>query len=204
MLTVTIILLVFTTIISVKGFNSEDFLLRNTFFPYAVKNRKEYKRIFSHLFIHQNWAHLIFNMLTLFFVGSIMEKTLIHTYGFVMGKFHFLVLYFVGGIAAVVWPYMRNKNNRDYQSLGASGAISALLFSFVLWYPDEKIYIFFSIPIKAYLFGPLYLIFEYYSFRRNKGNVAHDAHIGGAAFGVIYTLLIHFESGRSFIESFMP
>lgn len=197
---ITYILIGLTAIISMNGFNDPSKIYPYTFSPYLITQKKDYKRILTHLFIHGNWSHLIFNMLTFYFVGSSMELTLKFAYGEIVGSIHFILIYFLGALVSGIWPFIRHKNDPSYESLGASGAIAALMFAFVMWYPDQTIYIFFAIPMKAFLFGPLYLVFEYYSFRKNKGNIAHDAHIGGAVLGIIYILVLNFEKGKEFIN----
>jgi membrane associated rhomboid family serine protease len=114
---------------------------------------------------------------------------------------HFAIVYFFGGIFASLFPYTRNHENQNYTSLGASGAVSSVVFAAILWNPTMKLaLLFLPIPIPAYIFGPLYLAFEYFALRRGKGNIAHDAHIGGALFGILYVLLIEPSKGSEFVQ----
>ena len=194
----TYILLGLIVLVSVQGFNSPALINKMTFSPYQIKHQNQHGRFVSHLLIHADWGHLFFNMFTFYFFGSYMEMVLKMTYGVQAGSIHFLILFLVGGLFATLWPYKRNQDNPNYQSLGASGSVAAVLFAFVLWSPNESLYIMALFPIKAYVFGPLYLAFEYYAFRKGRSNIAHDAHIGGALFGVAYILLINFDKGKEF------
>lgn len=198
---VTLIIIVITVLISLRAFKDAELKYKWVFYPYKVNHNKEYYRIISHVFIHGDTMHLLFNMFVLYSFGRMMEATFIVTYGQVLGSSHFLTLYLLGGLAASLWPYMRNKENPNYMSLGASGAVSAVLFASILWMPEGGIYLLF-IPfrIPAWLFGILYLAFEYYMSKKGGSRVAHDAHFGGAVFGILYVLLINIDKGPAFIN----
>jgi membrane associated rhomboid family serine protease len=190
--------------ISAYAFQNQDFLAKTLFIPYRVKHNNEYIRMFSHMFIHADWAHLIFNMFSLYFLGQILAFSFTNSFGQEGGMIHFAILYFFGGIFASLFPYIRNHENPNYTSLGASGAVSAVVFAAILWNPTMKLaLLFLPIPIPAYIFGPLYLAFEYFALRKGKGNIAHDAHIGGALFGILYVLLIDPSKGSEFIQLIM-
>jgi len=189
------------------------------FIPSRVFDLGERYRFFSHMFIHADYSHLIFNMLSLYFLGNVMltaqggdyiddsggvfhiASGWMHQYGFWTGQFLFLALYLLGGLFSSLLPYARHKRNPSYMSLGASGAVSAVIFASILWNPSLKIYLFF-IPfgIPAYVFGPLYIAYEIYMDKRGGSAIAHDAHLGGAVFGVLFVLLINVQSGFLFLE----
>lgn len=190
-----------TVLISVYAFQNQQFLAKSLFYPYRVKHHNEYSRIITHMFIHADWAHLIFNMFSLYFLGQILFVSFYHYFGEESAIIHFVILYFFGGIFASFFPYARNHENPNYTSLGASGAVSAVVFAAILWNPTMQLaLLFLPIPIPAYIFGPLYLAFEYFALRRGKGNIAHDAHIGGALFGIVYVLLIEPNKGSEFVQ----
>jgi len=190
-----------TVLISVYAFQNQEFLANSLFYPYRVKHYNEYIRMVSHMFIHADWAHLIFNMFSLFFLGQILFVSFYNNFGEVPAMVHFAIVYFFGGIFASLFPYTRNHENQNYTSLGASGAVSSVVFAAILWNPTMKLaLLFLPIPIPAYIFGPLYLAFEYFALRRGKGNIAHDAHIGGALFGILYVLLIEPSKGSEFVQ----
>ena len=199
MLSLILIIVILTVLISYQGFSNPDFKEKSLFVPYQVKYQKEYYRIFSHIFIHADFMHLSFNMISLYFLGSLLENEWNYAFG-IQANFYLIALYFGGAIAATLWPYFRNAENPAYRSLGASGAVSAVIFAAMLWNPQIELYLFpIPIPIKAYVLAPLYLVFEYYSLKRGGSGIAHDAHIGGALFGILFVLLIDFTKGIEFL-----
>ena len=212
-LSLTLIIIIITVLISLQGFNNQDFLYRMALSPHDVKHNKRYYKLISHIFVHSDWPHLLFNMMSFYFLGDAILNIpadpshaisggLVQTYGFVQGNIHFLILYFVGGFFATFWPMIRNQDNSRYVSLGASGAVSSVIFAMLLWNPAIELQLMFlpGIPIPAYVFGPLYLAFEFWAFKRAKTNIAHDAHIGGAVFGLLYVLIINSEKGKEFFN----
>ncbi len=201
MFSVLYLIIAATVLISAAAFQNQEFLSKSLFYPYRVKHNNELYRMVSHMFIHADWSHLIFNMFSLYFLGQILVYSFYNAFGEVGGMIHFSILYFIGGIFASLFPYMRNHDNPNYTSLGASGAVSAIVFAAILWNPTMKLaLLFLPIPIPAYIFGPLYLAFEYFALRKGKGNIAHDAHIGGALFGILYVILIEPSKAQEFIH----
>lgn len=200
MFLISYIILGITILISYQGLKNPELISRFSFNPYRVKHHKEYYRFITHTFFHGDMNHLLFNMMSFYFVSRYLESVFIFEFGSVLGEFHFLVIYFGGAIAGTIRSYFKNQDNFYYQSIGASGAISATIFAFILWLPNVEFLLFFFIPMKAFIFGFLYLAIEYYSMKRAKGNIAHDVHIISALFGVIYVLIINFEKGKEFID----
>lgn len=200
---ITLIIIALTVFISYRAMNNPSLKYQLALYPYKIKNQSDQKRIVTHMFVHGDYLHLIFNMYVFYSFGSLMELILTDGFGGVQGSVHFLFLYFLGGIAASLWPIYRNHNNPNYLSLGASGAVSAVLFATILWYPQGKIGMLFlpGISIPSWIFGLLYLGFEFYMSKRNQSSgIAHDAHFGGAIFGILYTLIISPERGELFID----
>ena len=196
--------LILTVVISWQAFQNQALLSRLLLEPYAVKHRGEFYRLLSHMLVHADFTHLAFNMMTLYFIGSYLEQIWQLQFGLMNTRIYLFLLYVVGGLCATLWPMIRNQDNPSYRSLGASGAVSAILFAFILWDPTQSLYLMFiPIPIPAYVFGPLYLAFEYYSMRKGKSGIAHDAHIGGAIFGVLFVLLIAPEKGMQYVHLFL-
>jgi len=196
-----IIILIATVVISLNLMNktvSEKYL----FIPYRIKNEKEYFRFFSYQFIHSDFTHLAFNMMSFYFLGQHMEMSFINEYGIFKGEVYFLVLYFIGGFFATFFPYIKNQDNPHYRSLGASGAVSSVVFAFVLWNPNVELLVFF-IPMKAWLFGILFLVYELWASKKNNSNIAHDAHLGGAIFGILFILLIKIDKGKELLTLFL-
>lgn len=189
----TYILLIAVVIVSLKGFNDRAFVEKYLFIPYEVKHHGEWYRFFTHAFLHGDTGHLFFNGFTLFNFGPFLEDY----FAMVFGKFGqavFWVFIALSLIASSSISYWRHQNNSAYRSLGISGAVSAVLFAFILIAPTAELSIMFlPIPIPAYLFGVLYLVYEIYSDRNRKTNIAHDAHIAGAVFGILFILITNIE-----------
>lgn len=209
------ILIGLIVICSIAAFNNRELMDRFMYMPYRVKHNREQIRIISHVFIHADWAHLAFNMLSLYFLGNAflyapcdyyvgIDCGLQAYFGQTTGSLHFMALFVLGALFATLIPYIRNHENPAYRSLGASGAVSAVIFASILWNPGMKLQFFFiPIGIPAYIFGPLYLLYEFYADKRGGTGIAHDAHIGGALFGILYTLIIRPEKGYDFIQHFV-
>lgn len=194
------IIMIATVFVSLNVMNKDGLKNKLMFIPYLSKNEKQSYRIFTHMFIHGDFQHLAFNMMSLYFLGSALEIELINEFGIVKGEIHFVSLYFLGGLFSTLIPYARNHNNPSYRSLGASGAVSAVVFAFIIWNPFADLGIFFVIPMKAWLFGILYLAFEIWSDKKGNSGIAHDAHIGGAIFGVLFILIINIEKGKDLLN----
>lgn len=198
----TVLIIVVTVLVSMKAFNAADYKYKMMLYPFKMKDKKEQYRVFSHALIHADYLHLFFNMFVLFSFGRLVEISLKIAYGEMMGLLYFFLLYVLGIVSAALWPMYRNANNSNYMSLGASGAVSAVLFAAILIRPDGGIYLFFiPFEIKAWLFGILYLGFEYYMSKRSEGSgIAHDAHFGGAVFGIAFMLILDFKYGINFVN----
>lgn len=168
---------------------------------YLSKHQNQHYRMLSHLLVHLDISHLMFNMMSLYFLGTFLEESLVLSYGFVKGELFFGMIYILGGVFATLWPYLRNQDNPNYTSLGASGAVSAVIFAAIMWQPEMKLYLFFiPVGIPAYIFGPIYLGLEYFLDKRGNSRIAHDAHIGGALFGVLFILIINIDKGKEFLN----
>jgi membrane associated rhomboid family serine protease len=139
-------------------------------------------------------------MYVLYNFGGLIEDTLVYVYGTTTGIIYYIGMY-VGGLIFATLPSLRkHSDNPMYRSLGASGAVSTVLFAFVMYYPLEKLsLLFIPIGIPAFIFGALYLAFETYSNKKGRSNIAHDAHIAGAIFGVVYVVAIDFNNLTNFI-----
>ena len=193
------VILIATIGLSLNAMNNTDLKNRMMFVPFLSKNHNQSYRVFTHLFIHADIQHLAFNMFSLYFLGSILESELIQYFGLIKGEIHFLTLYFLGGLFSTLIPYYRNHDNPNYRSLGASGAVSAVVFAFVIWNPFADLVVM-VIPMKAWIFGILYLALEIWLDKRGGTGVAHDSHIGGAIFGIFFILIINIEKGKDILN----
>ncbi|TCM65183.1 membrane associated rhomboid family serine protease [Acinetobacter calcoaceticus] len=190
----TVTIIIITIIVSMMAFNSPQLKARLIFWPPAMR-RGQFDRFITHGFIHADGAHLLFNMITLFFFGSIIES-FYRQYFFDLG----FVLFYLGGLIFAILPsYLQHRNNAHWASLGASGAVSAVLFAYILFQPWKMIFVFF-IPIPAIIFAVLYVAYSIWAGKRNSDNINHSAHLWGAAYGIIVTLLIEPRLIANFLQ----
>lgn len=182
---VTLIIIGLTVAVSLAAFGNPRLQQQLVLWPPAVKRKNEYWRLFSYGLVHADGMHLFFNMFTLFFFGRAMELVL----GQAMGPFGLPLLYLGGLLVSILPSYMKHQNDPNYYSLGASGAVSAVLFAYILVAPGSMIAVFF-IPMPALLFGVLYLAYTWYMDRQSRDNVNHSAHLWGAGFGLLFMALL--------------
>jgi membrane associated rhomboid family serine protease len=201
-MSLVLIIIGITVLISFSVENKSELKERMLFIPNRIKHNGEYQRMISSIFIHADLNHLVFNMVSLYFLGNLFEQQMIQIYGVQLGSVNFLLLYLLGGVASEIYPYIRHQDDPYYRSLGASGAVSAVVFAAIFWNPTMNLYLFFiPVPIPAYIFGPIYLAFEYFAMKKGTTNIAHDAHIGGALFGIFFVLLLNPNKGLEFFEA---
>lgn len=182
---VTLILIGLTVAVSLAAFNDARLKQKLILWPPAVRRHREYWRLLSYGLIHADGMHLFFNMFTLFFFGRQMEIYLTMKMGIVG-----LPLLYVGGLIASILPsYVKHQNDPNYYSLGASGAVAAVLFAGVLLRPGATIYVFF-IPMPALVFGIAYIAYSWYMDRQSNDNINHSAHLWGAGFGLMFMALL--------------
>ena len=168
------------------------------FNPYVVNRNNEYYRFVTSGFIHSNWLHLIFNMIMLFMFGGYVESFFKEIHGEI-GLALYVVLYIVAIIISDIPTYVRHKDHPHYNSLGASGGVSAILFSFIMFLPVEELCLYGLLCLPGFIWGILYLIYSYYMSKKGADNINHDAHLYGAIFGIIFTIIIY----PSVIPSFL-
>ena len=148
------------------------------FMPYRTVRSNTWYELITSGFLHGGFAHLAFNMITLFFFGPILEQAI--------GEVHFIILYFTGLIASSVPSLIKHKDNPSFATIGASGAVESVLFAFIIIYPFEKLYLMFiPIGIPAIIFGFLFIWYSIWASKK-EGKINHEAHIAGAAWGLIY------------------
>jgi len=191
-LSITLIIIIITVGVSLLANSKPELCAKLLFNPYQVVYRKEWYRIFTHALVHdrQNIFHLFFNMYVLYSFGSALESMLGSAVGS-LSLFYYLMIYVGGVFVATVPALIKHKDNYGYNSVGASGAVSAILFSTIVFVPFSGGIgiIFLPISIPPLVFGVLYIAYEMYMEKRGGTNIAHDAHIWGALFGFLITLL---------------
>lgn len=177
-------LIIITVIVSLVAFSKQHVMNRLIFWPPAMK-KGQYDRFITHGFVHADGTHLLFNMITLFFFGSVIES-FYRQYFFNMG----FVLFYVGGLIVAILPsYLKHKDDYQWASLGASGAVSAVLFAYILFKPWSLIFVFF-IPVPAIIFAVLYVGYTIWSNKNSSSNINHSAHLWGAVYGIVVTIVI--------------
>lgn len=178
---VTILLIAANVIITYKGLGDFTFFEKYKFNIGAIK-RGEQIRMLGSGFLHVNTQHLLFNMITLYFFANAVLSN--------VGELKFLLIYFGSLLAGSLLSLYFHKDEYHYSAVGASGAVTGVLYSSILFDPDMSLYLFFiPIPIPAYVFGIAYLLYSIYGMKRQLGNIGHDAHFGGAIGGYVITLL---------------
>lgn len=187
-ISVTFLIIVIAVVNSIYCFSNESALRRQWMDPYLIRQKGQYERLVTSQFIHADWMHLLFNMITLYSFGEIVEQTLVMSYGFTLGKIIFLVMYLMTGIIADLPDVLDKSNNRP--SLGASGAVSGILLFSVLLYPANRICLYFAICMPGILFAILYLVGSWYLGRQGNSYINHRAHLTGALVGVGFAFLL--------------
>ncbi len=185
---VTVSIIAVTVIFSILGFNNRELFSKCKFSPYDVKHSGQWYRFFTYGFLHVGWFHLAINMFVLFSFGRAVEVA--YRYYFGSKYILYFILLYVGALLLSVIPTLgKHKNDVFYSSVGASGAVSAVVFASIIISPLQKIYLFFiPIGIPAVIFGVLYIAYEYWMSRRAKDNIGHDAHLWGAIIGLAFTI----------------
>lgn len=187
---ITIALIALTSGISIFVFYNRHLFSKLSFNPYSLRNERQWYRIISYAAIHADWMHLAINMFVLYSFGRTVEIY----YGLVFASkstIYFLILYFGAVTFSIVPSWIKHRENPGYNSVGASGAVSAIVFASIIFQPLSKIY-FFMIPIgiPAFIFGILYLIYSAYMAKKARDNIGHDAHFYGAVFGILFTIIL--------------
>jgi len=193
-----------TAITSIRAFNDIQLRQRMLFNPYIIHKERDWVRLLSSGFIHADYMHLIINMYVLYAFGQWVEFYFNALFGAFSGLL-FVALYVMGIVVSHTTTFFKQKENPYYNSLGASGAVSAVLFAAILLIPDQKIYFIFlpGLGIPAWIFGLLYLGYTQYMSHRSMDNINHDAHFAGAVFGFLFTGILRPGLFQNFIEQIL-
>lgn len=196
---ITLILIAITGLVSWMAFSNRKLADRLILWPPAIDRHKQYDRLVTYGFIHADFAHLLFNMITLFFFGRMIERVMLQITG---QWWTYPVFYLVALVVSILPSYLKNQKNPNYLSLGASGAVSAVLFAFVLLSPWSLIFVFF-IPAPAILYAVFYVGYSIWMDRRGGDRINHSAHLAGAAFGVMFMLFMEPKLLQVFLQRLM-
>jgi membrane associated rhomboid family serine protease len=194
----TVSIIILTSIVSFLAFNNYKITDALIFWPPAISMKHQYYRFLTCGLIHADLMHLGFNMFTLFFFGKALENYYMGVLG--LQHVYFIILYSTALIAANIPTYIKRRDDYNYRSLGASGAVCAVLFAFILIDPWEDLRLFGAIKMPAILYAVLFLVFEVVMSKRGGDNVNHDAHLWGALYGVLFTIAARPEAASMFID----
>ena len=185
---VTLFLIAANAIFSFIGFSNKSLVDKTIMWPYYIKREHEYYRFITSGFLHADWMHLIFNMFTLYFFGRNIEL-LFSAYG-LGGNLSYIVLYLLGMVIADLPSYFRHKDDYAYKALGASGAVSAVVFAAIVFSPWSSIYLYGAIKLSAFAYAVLFIVYCVYMDKKGGDNINHNAHLWGALFGLAFTLVL--------------
>ncbi len=200
-MSVTLLIIVITAFVSIAAFSNRQLFDRFKLHPAIMNSGGEAYRMFTYALVHADWLHLAVNMYVLYNFGENATET-VYALAFGSKGILFYILLYLGGAVLSVFPsYEKNKHHFGYTAVGASGAVSAVVFAYILFNPLATFYfLFIPFPIPAYVFGLFYLIISYVLAKQNRGNIGHDAHFFGAVFGIMYTILLDKEIALRFVE----
>ncbi len=187
-------ILIITVLVTLLAWNKPSLQQQAMLVPYRTFREQRWYQLVSSGFLHGDFMHLLFNMITFLFFGPVLEQ--------VIGTPLFVILYLTAIVIANLPTLFKHRNNPQYASLGASGAVGAVLFAYILFFPLSNLYIMFiPIGIPAIIVGVLFVIYSYSESRKNRGNINHDAHFAGAVYGLIFTLVFVPESLQTFLKA---
>ena len=189
----SLVIMVITIAVSLIGINQPAFLARMMLRPYTLFRKREYEKLITSGFVHADYGHLIFNMITFYFFAFPLERRI--------GSLSFVSLYFIGMVLSEIGTCLKHRNDENYASLGASGAILGVLFASIVYFPNNSLVILpIPIPIPAPLFAVLYLVYTYVRSRQSTDRINHDAHFGGALTGLAFVAITDPGAYRRAIE----
>lgn len=197
---ITYVIILITSIISIYCFNKPELKNKLMFSPFRYINDKKRWIILSHGFIHADFFHLFFNMYVLYVFAPSVESYFNITSE--IGYIYFISLYILGILFSTIPSLFKHYDNPNYFSLGASGAVSSIVFAYILIFPLRELGLVLlpGIWLPGFIFGSLYLIAEHYLSKKQYSNIAHDAHLSGSIFGIIFIILYDFNNVQKFIQ----
>jgi membrane associated rhomboid family serine protease len=198
-ITVTNILILITVVISYAAFNNMDIFLKYRHHPYTESRQKNYISWLTSGFLHGDYVHLAINMFVLWQFGNTVERIYVDEFGST-GSILFLVMYLSAIIFANLPSFRKHKDNSQYAAVGASGAVAAVMFTYILFNPWGGIYLYGIIPIRIVVGGLLYLIYEQWASQNAQDNIGHDAHFAGAIYGMLFIVLIRPSICNDFVD----
>ena len=187
--TITLMLIIIISLTSAVAFSQKETMAQLQFNAFLVYHRRQFYRVFTNSLVHANWEHLIVNMIVLYSFGTAVEHYFRLYFGSI-GTYYYMILFFGSVVFSNLWSLYKQKDNFYYNAVGASGAVSAILFTAIFFDPWNNIYFFGVLPIPGIIFGGLYLYYSYYMSTKKMDNIGHDAHFLGAVFGFFFPVII--------------
>jgi membrane associated rhomboid family serine protease len=198
-LTITNGIIIITVLSSWYAFSKPDMLNRLMLNPYRIEKNREYYRFITSGLIHANFSHLLWNMFSLYFFGTVVEQYFAYIFG-TAGPYYLIIFYILAVIVSDLPTYFKNRHNPGYNSLGASGGVAAIIFSSVLFQPTANICFYFVICLPGFILAIGYLMWSYFNGRKSDDSVNHEAHLYGAVFGFVFCAILHPSSLPYFFE----
>lgn len=198
-----LVVIIITVLISIYAFYNAEVFDRMKFNAYAIRHQGQGWRFLSYGLIHADWVHLFINMFVLYSFGKAVIEA--YRYYFDLKGYLFYLLLYIGGIGfSVLFDYGKHKDDPHYNAVGASGAVSAVLFASILVFPTGSVYLFpIPFPLPSVVFGVIYLVYSAIMARRGTGNIGHNAHFWGAIFGLVFTIALKPILAVSFWQQIM-
>ena len=207
-MSITVILICITVAVSFLAFNKRDLQARLMMNPHLIKTKGQYYRLISSGFVHKDHMHLLWNMFSFYFFGAAVERDFSYLFGGA-GRYYFIVLYLTAIVISDIPTYFKERNNINYNSLGASGGVGSVIFVFIILEPLQSICLYIALCMPGFVFGAGYMAYTYYQGRKANDNINHDAHLYGALYGLLFcvvvypaSLLLFYEQVRNWVERF--
>jgi membrane associated rhomboid family serine protease len=195
-----IVIIIITSWVSYHAWKDPSLMQKCIFNPYIINNKNEYWRFVTSGMIHKDMTHLLMNLFTLYFFGSNLEDIYVSLYG-VVGSLYFVVIYFVTMILADIPSFFKHKEDFHYNALGASGAVSAMVFACIYFAPLNEICFYLFICLEGFIAGTLFIIYSIYQSKHGNDMIGHDVHMYGAILGFVSSLILQPELFPAFINS---
>ncbi len=189
-MSITLIIIIVTCLISYQALNNRSVFHKLQHAPYQEAHRKEYYRFLTSGFVHGSWIHLGINMFVLYQFGEFIENMFVIIFGEMMGRLNYLLLYLLAIIFADIPTFIKHKDNHLFASVGASGAVSGIIFVYVIFQPWSMLLLFFIIPIPAIIAAILFLVYSSWASKKRQDFIDHEAHFYGAIFGFLFTIAL--------------
>ena len=189
-MSLTLGLIGITVLVSFYSFRQPSFQARLMMNPYLIRHKQQYERLLTSGFIHKDHMHLLVNMLSFYFLGSTVETVFGYLFG-AAGGIYFTLLYLMGIVASDLPTYFKQAGNPNYNSLGASGGVAAVVFAFIILQPMQYICLYFALCMPGFILGTLYVGYSYYQGKKSNDGINHDAHLYGSLFGVLFCIVAY-------------